>query len=311
MSASSAGSIPHRHGPVSILAFGDDPVSLDDVTRIGAILEFAVEKVDDIDAGMERLAAGDANVIPVLALGAGDLGRAEAALAALRSHVRRWHIRGVAIVPLALLDLAMASVDDPAIVLLCAPEPADIAAALALVTLAAGSAVHDEKERALYPELRQLSEQVLDIARALARLTGDAAGQVAGRPLLLSERSPTGDHRAGIDAAYIRAILRGRRLRDSYFSADLFADPAWDMLLDLAAARFEQRDVSVSSLCIAAAVPPTTALRWITRLIDAGLFVRTVDPEDGRRAFIALSDAAAEGMTSYLAAARRISSPVT
>jgi len=36
------------------------------------------------------------------------------------------------------------------------------------------------------------------------------------------------------------------------------ADPAWDMLLDLTAARAESRAVSVSSLCIAAGVPTTT-----------------------------------------------------
>lgn len=67
----------------------------------------------------------------------------------------------------------------------------------------------------------------------------------------------------------------------------------------------------VSSLCVAAAVAPTTALRRIKELTDAGLFVRRLDPDDGRRAFIALSDAAAESMIDYLAAARRISSPVS
>ena len=38
----------------------------------------------------------------------------------------------------------------------------------------------------------------------------------------------------------------------------------------LMAARLEQQRVEVSSLCIAAAVPPTTALRWIKALSDAG-----------------------------------------
>ncbi len=58
-------------------------------------------------------------------------------------------------------------------------------------------------------------------------------------------------------------IIRQRQLRARFFDGELFADPAWDMLLDLTAARVEARRVSVTSLCIASGVPPTTALRWI------------------------------------------------
>ena len=58
---------------------------------------------------------------------------------------------------------------------------------------------------------------------------------------------------------------------------------------------------------IAAAVPPTTALRWIKALCDQGLFVRVADPEDGRRVFIELSDQGAEALEAYLQAAKRLS----
>jgi hypothetical protein len=54
-------------------------------------------------------------------------------------------------------------------------------------------------------------------------------------------------------------------------SEDLFADPGWDILLDLYAARQEGKQVSVSSLCIAAAVPPTTALA-LDHQYDRGRF---------------------------------------
>lgn len=100
-------------------------------------------------------------------------------------------------------------------------------------------------------------------------------------------------------AKTVRRMLRQRRLREQYFPADLFADPAWDMLLDLYAARLERQPVSVSSLCIAAAVPATTALRWIKTMTDAGIFLREADPRDGRRIFIALAESACEAMTSY------------
>jgi DNA-binding MarR family transcriptional regulator len=74
------------------------------------------------------------------------------------------------------------------------------------------------------------------------------------------------------------------------------------MLLDLMAARLERIQVSVSSLCIAACVPPTTALRWIKMMTDQGLFERVADPVDGRRIFIRLSDSAAQAMTRLLSA---------
>ena len=103
-----------------------------------------------------------------------------------------------------------------------------------------------------------------------------------------------------VDAARIRAHIKARRTRDRFFPAELFADPAWDMLLDLAAARLERRPVSVSSLCIAAAVPTTTALRWIKQMADRGLFERSSDPADARRAFIGLAPSAATAMEACL-----------
>src|SRR3546814_15893799 len=82
---------------------------------------------------------------------------------------------------------------------------------------------------------------------------------------------------AAAEGARVRALIRARRMRDQFFRSELFADPAWDMLLDLMAARLEHKRVSVSSLCIAAAVPVTTALRWIKSLTDEGRFVRRAD----------------------------------
>lgn len=100
----------------------------------------------------------------------------------------------------------------------------------------------------------------------------------------------------------IRKILRNRQERGRFFDAQLFADPAWDMLLDLAAARAEYQRVSVTSLCIASGVPPTTALRWIGQMVDQGWFVRVGDQTDRRRAFIDLSDRGNDAMAGYFAA---------
>ena len=94
-------------------------------------------------------------------------------------------------------------------------------------------------------------------------------------------------------------------MRDQFFGAALFEDPGWDMLLDLYAADLERRRVSVSSLCIAAAVAPTTALRWIARMTDSGLFERQPDPHDRRRAYMALSPPARDAMRGYFGAVLR------
>jgi hypothetical protein len=153
------------------------------------------------------------------------------------------------------------------------------------------------------PRLQQLSEEVGRIANILASLSDQE-----DRPAVDPEPGPgTRGASRRIQAGQIRAIIRARRLRDQFFKGDLFADPAWDMLLDLMAARLEQRRVAVSSLCIAAAVPPTTALRWIKTLCEQGLFVRVADSQDGRRVFIELSDATAAGLEACLRSAQRVS----
>lgn len=162
--------------------------------------------------------------------------------------------------------------------------------------------------------LLRLTEQVGKIAERLDRLSGtpDADGESAFRfespkqgfigsdgdgsaRLVRAARPPLPDPRL------VRRIIRQRQLRARFFDGDLFGDPAWDMLLDLTAARVEHTRVSVTSLCIASGVPPTTALRWIGQMVDAGLFERVEDESDRRRAFIQLADKAADGMARYFA----------
>lgn len=97
----------------------------------------------------------------------------------------------------------------------------------------------------------------------------------------------------------VRAVQTARLRREILFNSDLFADPAWDMLLDLYASHLEQVRVSVSSLCVAARVPATTALRWIARLEQDGLAVRANDPMDGRRNWIDLTGEGVDRMRRY------------
>lgn len=141
----------------------------------------------------------------------------------------------------------------------------------------------------------------------IEELRRDAERMAAAIAELASSRNAGETTDQPVDAARIRAHIKARRVRDKFFPAELFADPAWDMLLDLAATRLEGRQVSVSSLCIAANVPTTTGLRWIKTLVDRGMFERHSDPQDARRAFIAMSPATAEAMTACLDAYFRAS----
>jgi hypothetical protein len=100
--------------------------------------------------------------------------------------------------------------------------------------------------------------------------------------------------------AFARELLNSRRLITRYFDPALFADPALDILLDLYAATAEGKKVGTSSACIAAAVPSTTALRWIARLKAMKLIEDQPDPTDGRRKWLTLTIAAHAQMTAYL-----------
>ncbi|MGB3753709.1 MAG: MarR family transcriptional regulator [Parerythrobacter sp.] len=173
----------------------------------------------------------------------------------------------------------------------------------------------DNRVRELSAEERATLDQMAHRVDELVRRIDDAFAQNRSESAFRfasptpSYRGPV-DHTAGLvrtrrpplpDPRLVRQVIEQRRLRDQFFDAKLFADPAWDILLDLTAARAENLRVSVSSLCIAAAVPPTTALRWVREMEAAGLLDRVADDTDKRRVFIALADGAANAMAAYFA----------
>ena len=211
--------------------------------------------------------------------------------------------RGVVVVAPALIDLAAARAWHPDIELQCEPDPAERITAIVAATRPPPPRLRDvgRESNAL---LQQLSEEVGRIANILASMSSEEGESGSGQGRLLAEAE---EDLPPIPSSFVRSMIRARRLREQYFRPDLFADPAWDMLLDLMAARLEGNRVAVSSLCIAAAVPATTALRWIKALTDRGVFVRSADPEDGRRVYIELSDDSARNLAAYLRAVQRLS----
>ena len=210
---------------------------------------------------------------------------------------------------LSTLETVFACLDSSRGELLVEPTKGERVLALARAVLKVPRMAVRELEDHDRMTLLRLTEQVAQIAAQIDRLAaGDGPAFRLESPsdgfrregeeerkLIRTPRPPLPDPRL------VRKIIRQRQLRTQFFGAELFADPAWDILLDLTAARAEHTRVSVTSLCIASGVPPTTALRWISQMTEAGILERIEDESDRRRAFIELSDKTAEAMARYFA----------
>lgn len=108
----------------------------------------------------------------------------------------------------------------------------------------------------------------------------------------------------------IRQVIKARRARELVLGSDLFADPAWDMLLEAYAADLVQSRLSVTALCHCAAVPATTALRWLQKLEQNGWLVRKKDPLDARRNWIELTPRGSARMSQYFSTVRPDALPI-
>jgi len=108
------------------------------------------------------------------------------------------------------------------------------------------------------------------------------------------------------DAVYLamvdraKRILNNRRVRAKFFDADLFGEPAFDILLDVFVSEADGKELCVGDICAGAGVPTTTAARQIRDLCSRGLLIRSDDPFDGRRVFVRLNDATRRSMLKYL-----------
>jgi hypothetical protein len=276
-----------------LLLFGDDDAGLARARAAAAAAGCRVAAEAGIAGGAVRLAQQIGAEAALLSVSQPS-GELNALLAGLRAEVGRGRMQGIVALPARMIDDVFAADLPGAVEQLVEPDATELERAIARAAERPAARLHDRRDGGIL--LQQLSEEAARIASVLASLSVDE-GPPPG-----AEDSEAAD---GIDPVYVRSIIRARRMRDQYFRGEMFADPAFDMLLDLYAAWLEGSRVAVSSLCIAAAVPATTALRWIKALTDKGLFVRQADPQDGRRVYIALSDEAARSMGRYLSAVQR------
>ena len=141
--------------------------------------------------------------------------------------------------------------------------------------------------------LLRLSREVSRIAGSLAQLS-ISAGQS-----LSSDYPFSNPNALDVPLDRVHCLIRFRQARSRFLPAELFADPAWDILLDLLRAEIAHEKVSVSSACIAASVPQTTGLRWLRALEQHGLVERERDLHDARRTFVVLSREASIALRRY------------
>ena len=127
--------------------------------------------------------------------------------------------------------------------------------------------------------LRAAAHDLLAIAEELER--GD---RQRAAPSDMKQESTIGDL-----AALAARIHSVRDLRKEFFSEQLFGEPAWDMLLYLFMRIPEDCHVQKKALQNASGVPPTTALRWIEVLEQAGLIESNRCPSDNRVTLINLT----------------------
>lgn len=87
-----------------------------------------------------------------------------------------------------------------------------------------------------------------------------------------------------------------RIARSRYFPDDYFNDPAWDILLDLMKADFDDAGLPATHIGLDVAIPLSTVLRYVKRMERDGYVTRATDIEDNRRSIIRLTDKGRENL---------------
>ena len=133
---------------------------------------------------------------------------------------------------------------------------------------------------------------------------------ISGEPLALIQRWVRMHARVNVDA-HDHALACGQALatpvaqpmsvgdaarvfhQNSLKTGDLVGteleSPAWNILLAVFAETVAGERISVSSACYASGSATSTALRYIGRLENDGLIVRSPDPRDGRRSLVSIA----------------------
>lgn len=123
--------------------------------------------------------------------------------------------------------------------------------------------------------------------------------------LALVESLVRSETEARVTPADIGRIVRSAREGiGQFFDAELFADPAFDMLLFVFLEEEAGRPVETSACYRASGVPRTTAVRWINMMVSSGMFESAPHPTDRRLALLSLSENARARVRQWLTGLR-------
>ncbi|MEM6585498.1 MAG: MarR family transcriptional regulator [Pseudomonadota bacterium] len=270
---------------------------------------------DLVDGPITRL--GDVVMIDCAGVGGNGLdARTVAALHRLDMRIARSGAQLIVSTSMEALDDVFGALDQSRAQILVQPTRGERLVAVGRVMASVSNARVREMSEEDRLSLLHLSQQVEAIAHKLeglsehrkpraetAPMVSSSPADVSNTAIAVSPNAPASLYNSARpilpNPKVVRQMIAGRQARARFFDAELFADPAWDMLLDLTAAHAENARVSVTSLCIAAAVPATTALRWLKQMVESGIFERVADESDRRRAFIELSESSMQAMARY------------
>lgn len=119
--------------------------------------------------------------------------------------------------------------------------------------------------------------------------------------LTRGEARPTTAVEAEQLIALARNTIRARRNRKRVLPAEMFGEPAWDMLLTLFVGSQAGARQTVSNLSMSSGSAATTALRWIDYLERQEFVTRRPSPTDRRITFIDLTEPGRLAVEGYFA----------
>lgn len=147
---------------------------------------------------------------------------------------------------------------------------------------------HSDRKSRKRPSIALAPDDPAPAARLMSRIPGSQVKGPDKEIMHVNER-----------AQLAKEIHDARRARDRIFPPDVFADPAWDILLILYWAHYVQQRLTVTNVSASAAVPPTTALRWIENLRGLGMVRKSRHFLDGRVQWLDLTADATAKLDQY------------
>jgi len=136
----------------------------------------------------------------------------------------------------------------------------------------------------------KLRSRVLEVALELILATSPADILEFGADSHASALSPNLDFLKELPIrTWAEFTVSMRRHREVLFGADLFGDPAWDILLEVLIAEIDARPLNVSNACVVGNMPMSTGLRWVVKLEEDGFIKRVPDQHDRRVSWVRMT----------------------